>query len=526
MKWLKDKVGLLSSSFLLIALVLLQLPASAAAPDLTVHAQVDHEQHTVTITGTISSGALQEVTVLVTDADGRLDYINQTTSDYDGRYEFRYKPDELKSGTYTVKVGGAEVTQLATETFTYGDHEQEEEQEQEQTRSPRGKARDEEDERSQTSVRLPGVVVSEHDLRTAERQGDAIIVEVADEEEALIVPYRAAKQLVNNRLRIETSHLSITIPSEVVTELLELASDINHEDLQMVLRFERLTREEVEAALLRGNNAMMSMAGTAVRLELAVESKNGRMSRQLSAFSTPIEISLKVDQDADERLIGVYYFNERTDEWEYIGGNIDAETRHISASLPHFSVFAVMEYNKSFADVPVHHWAHQTIRTLAAKHIVQGVTESEFAPQQDVTRAEFTTLLVRMLGLQQSNAAHAFTDIPSAAWYADDVAAAYEAGVVRGSSGNRFIPNGVISRQEMAAMLVRAYDYAGGQQTNGQATSYTDQEKIAHWAVQDVTRATEIGLLMGHNGMFRPEATTTRAEAAQAIYNLLTLLED
>ena len=51
----------------------------------------------------------------------------------------------------------------------------------------------------------------------------------------------------------------------------------------MVLRFERLTREEVEAALLRGNNAMMSMAGTAVRLELAVSSKNGRMSRQLSA---------------------------------------------------------------------------------------------------------------------------------------------------------------------------------------------------------------------------------------------------
>ena len=200
------------------------------------------------------------------------------------------------------------------------------------------------------------------------------------------------------------------------------------------------------------------------------------------------------------------------------------ETRHISASLPHFSVFAVMEYNKSFADVPVHHWANQTIRTLAAKHIVQGVTESEFAPQQDVTRAEFTTLLVRMLGLQQSNAAHAFTDIPSAAWYADDVAAAYEAGVVRGSSGNRFIPNGVISRQEMAAMLVRAYDYAGGQQTNGQATSYTDQEKIAGWAVQDVTRATEIGLLMGHNGMFRPEATTTRAEAAQAILQLVDIV--
>ncbi|MFX7329385.1 hypothetical protein ABTI69_21580, partial [Acinetobacter baumannii] len=79
---------------------------------------------------------------------------------------------------------------------------------------------------------------------------------------------------------------------------------------------------------------------------------------------------------ADESVLGVYYFNENTKAWEYVGGTLDKSGKRITVQLSHFSIYGVLEYHKTFADVPAGHWASAAIRALAAKHVASGVSET------------------------------------------------------------------------------------------------------------------------------------------------------
>jgi hypothetical protein len=107
------------SIFLLIMTLLPVSLASAAGPSLTVSAQVDLSTKTVTITGTISSGVDQQVSVVVTGPSGSVDYIDQTTSDSEGIYAFQHLLDDSESGIYTVKVGGSGASSPVTTSFTF-----------------------------------------------------------------------------------------------------------------------------------------------------------------------------------------------------------------------------------------------------------------------------------------------------------------------------------------------------------------------------------------------------------------------
>ncbi|MGO4494871.1 S-layer homology domain-containing protein [Paenibacillus sp. 2RAB27] len=87
-----------------------------------------------------------------------------------------------------------------------------------------------------------------------------------------------------------------------------------------------------------------------------------------------------------------------------MGGKLDKDV--IKAEINHFSKYAVLEVSKTYSDVPSSHWASYVIKELAAKQIVEGTSATTFEPERSVTRAEFTTLLVRalkLLGLRSYN---------------------------------------------------------------------------------------------------------------------------
>jgi len=148
------------------------------------------------------------------------------------------------------------------------------------------------------------------------------------------------------------------------------------------------------------------------------------------APAEPVKIELAYDPSGvDEALLGVYGYNEETETWEYVGGEIGPGTGVMVAEASRPGLYAVMEYDKTFADVPEEHWAHAAIRQLSARHIVKGVSGEEFAPGKRTTRAEFAALLARALGLEaEAGEGTPFADVPEGAWYAEAVAAAHAAG--------------------------------------------------------------------------------------------------
>ncbi|MNI80085.1 Endoglucanase precursor [compost metagenome] len=135
-------------------------------------------------------------------------------------------------------------------------------------------------------------------------------------------------------------------------------------------------------------------------------------------------------------------------------------------------------------------------------------------------------MLARALGLEAQQAS-AFTDVDSGAWYADAVAAVSGAGLVLGRSPEAFAPEHSITREEMAVMVVRTYEYMRGVQAESvTAGAFSDASLIHDWAQEAVGFAAQTGLLQGRgNQQFAPQETVTRAESAQVIFNLLGSVE-
>ena len=229
-------------------------------------------------------------------------------------------------------------------------------------------------------------------------------------------------------------------------------------------------------------------------------------------FQKEIILSLAVPEGVtNPEKLGVYYLNETSGQWEYVGGRI--LNGKLVFKTGHFSTFLIAESIKTFTDI-TKNWARNDIEIMVARHIVKGVSDNSFAPSNSITRAEFAALLVRVLKLSDVSEAAAFKDVKGSEWYAADVEKAAKAGIILGSSGC-FRPADKITRQEMAVMIQRAYSYAGGSADTLTELSFTDKSKISTWAVNAVKVVYSIGVIRGRpNGSFGPLDNANRAEAA------------
>lgn len=168
-----------------------------------------------------------------------------------------------------------------------------------------------------------------------------------------------------------------------------------------------------------------------------------------------------------------------------------------------------------FSDVSESHWAFNAVNYLRWVGIVSGSDFNLFYPDNEVTRAEMTAMLVRTYGL--SGGECNFTDVESGAWYYAPIAAAYSRGLVSGD-GDAFRPNDAVTRQDMAVMMYRFAAAAGAETASGELT-FADSGDIAEYAREAVAAMSAKGIINGvDEEHFAPLATATRAQAAQLIY--------
>ncbi|WP_163953888.1 S-layer homology domain-containing protein [Paenibacillus sp. SYP-B3998] len=207
----------------------------------------------------------------------------------------------------------------------------------------------------------------------------------------------------------------------------------------------------------------------------------------------------------------------------YVGGTVKNGT--LSAVLTEPGTYVGLAYNKTYEDLSAANFAYEAVRQLSAMQVVSGTDTNNYTPQQSVTRAEFVAMLARMLGLKAQRST-SFTDVKSDAWYASAVSGAEEAELTQGMSGSLFAPNETVSREQMAAFLLRAYALKMKQTTSSAAeASFVDISEVSQWAIKDLNTAYEIGLVSGREqSRFAPQERTTRAEAAKAIYQLHLVL--
>ncbi|WP_159888277.1 S8 family serine peptidase [Paenibacillus puerhi] len=251
---------------------------------------------------------------------------------------------------------------------------------------------------------------------------------------------------------------------------------------------------------------------------------------EISRFALPVTIEFAYDKTMirDPGRAGVYVFQPANEDWQYAGGKF--ADSGVSFRLTHASRYAVMEWNRTFEDIQGH-WAQAAIERMAARQIADGMTDTTFAPDDTLTRAQCTALLVRSLGLAASQPAEAelpFRDVPKNGWYRDSIAHAYAAGIVSGVSESSFEPEASVSREQMAVMLMNAYarypsEGEPAAAASGQETlSFIDSGTISAWAQDAVRRAAAGGLLKGNpDGTFAPRDHASRAQVMMILHRLL-----
>lgn len=174
-----------------------------------------------------------------------------------------------------------------------------------------------------------------------------------------------------------------------------------------------------------------------------------------------------------------------------------------------------------FADVTSGAWYADAVKYMVECGLMNGISSEEFAPNGNVTRAMFVTVLYRAENEPSVEEAPAFSDVETDSYYADAVIWAYENGVVSGISETEFAPDRNITREQIAALLYRYADYKGIAPEGAWAIrlGYADTEEISDYAAEGVMYCTLKEIMRGKDeNRFEPHANATRAETA-AIFN-------
>lgn len=370
-----------------------------------------------------------------------------------------------------------------------------------------------------------GVLVVTADELKSDNEGKVVLA-MDPSINVVRLPITTPEILGNRSLSLLSDDIEVEIPADALQQLVQFVQQENLEGAYLEFTRAALDAEEFRATVQAASTkhaAIITQTGEVYNLGLVVVAKDGtRFS--LADLDTSIKVTIKIDDSANRDLVGVYTIAE-DGTLTYVKGKLVGNL--LTVELNGFSQFGVFEYDKSFDDLPSSHWAYNAIKKLVAKQIAHGISDSVFNPNGSITRAELTALIVRTMGLNRTGSSE-FADVKANDWFAPYVSMAYEAGIISGKSETRFAPNQSISREEMAAIIVRAYEYQLGRTIEVSAVAgFKDQAQISSWASDYVNKAFEAGLVNGrgdHN--FAPSGQLSRAEAIQALLNFMTKVEE
>lgn len=248
---------------------------------------------------------------------------------------------------------------------------------------------------------------------------------------------------------------------------------------------------------------------------------------------------VEVDEEADTRLVSF----ELTDLSSILNAKVQvyvasanySSERGFRIVLEHEIIDALTASEdsvKTFDDITTS-WAKSYIEALATDNVIKGKSEDRFAPNDNITRAEFAVIIARALDLPQTAYEGTFSDVTeSLDWAVLEIEAANRADIVFGVSEGTFKPNDPITREQMVTMIIRAIEYKDASilEDVESELSFIDEASIQNYAKQHVNAAVGLNIIDGIevNGGFKfaPADQASRAQAAKVVYQLLETISE
>lgn len=181
---------------------------------------------------------------------------------------------------------------------------------------------------------------------------------------------------------------------------------------------------------------------------------------------------------------------------------------------------------ETFTDLENHAWAKDAIYTLKNKGIISGISDTEFAPANNIKRGDFILILTRMLSVNDTFTEN-FADVPESAYYYNAVGSAKAAGIAQGS-GENFMPENSITRQDLITLAYRAFlakGYITETDDTASLDAFADKGDISDYAGTAMASMVKAGIIQGSNGNVNPKGFATRAEVAVMCARLCELMK-
>ena len=176
----------------------------------------------------------------------------------------------------------------------------------------------------------------------------------------------------------------------------------------------------------------------------------------------------------------------------------------------------------NYYDLIDYGWARDSINTVKAAGIVNDMGLRKYAPEKNITRADFAGYLIRTLGLTGDDS-DTFADVDDSYTYAKEIAIGKALGILNGVGDNKYNPDAPISRQDLMVICTRGMKLVKEMNLDTKSLNeFSDAALIASYAREGITGMVTEGIVKGNtDGTINPLGFATRAEAAVIMDRIL-----
>ncbi|MDP4092791.1 MAG: leucine-rich repeat protein [Bacillota bacterium] len=314
-------------------------------------------------------------------------------------------------------------------------------------------------------------------------------------------------------LTINTEDGSITVPSDMLTG----TSDISKSKAVISIGQGDKTALPAEVQATIGNHPL-------IQLGITIDGKQTEWNNPKAPVTVSIPYKPTAAELQNPDSIVIWYIDGSGKAISVPNGHYDPITGTVTFQTTHFSNYAVAYNPESFNDVAAGAWYYKAVSFIAARNITGGTGNGNYSPDAKLTRGDFLVMLMKSYNIAaDTNPADNFSDAGNT-YFTGYLAAAKRLGISSGVGNNMYAPEKEITRQEMFTLLYNVLKVTGKipQGNSGKTLSYfTDARQVSSWAEEAIAVLVKTGVIGGNNGMLTPTSTTTRAEMAQVLYNLL-----
>ena len=333
----------------------------------------------------------------------------------------------------------------------------------------------------------------------------AEIVEQAKENDS-------ASVVIAPEMDADVTNTAVTLPADT------LASLGNDTGADLVI-----ATPVAQVTLPNGGLADLASAGGAITVVASVDDNTVHVNVSANGETVtdiPGGVTLTVPAETTAGTVAVIVHDDGSRE---VVRKSLAEGDSVRIPLDGSATVEIVDNSKDFADVAAGSWYDNAVAFASSHELFNGTSATTFSPDTGMSRGMLAAVLCNLERGDAAGLSAAFSDVSDDAWYAEAIAWAAENGIVSGYGDGTVGPDDLITREQMAAMLMN-YANMLGCDTSARAdlSAYSDAASVSSWAGDTMSWAVAEGIISGMTAdTLAPQGTATRAQVAAMLQRFI-----